>query len=292
MSTDTAQERLTPRIPGLYASDAEFAAARPDEADSAAIDRPVKTALITGCSSGYGLETARHFHSKGWNVIATMRTPREEVLPRSERLRVLPLDVTQPESIASALEASGPIDVLVNNAGIGIVGVFEATPMATTRDMFETNTFGAMAMTQAVLPQFRARRSGVVVNVTSSVTLTPMPLAAVYTGSKMAIEGFTGSLALELEAFNVHVKLVEPGFCPTTSMTANIGLVPEGLIPEAYAPFAEPIFAGLAQPAAVTKPSDVAEAVWRAANDESGQLRFPAGADAVALTSGRFAAEA
>jgi NAD(P)-dependent dehydrogenase (short-subunit alcohol dehydrogenase family) len=243
----------------------------------------MKTALITGCSSGYGLETARHFHSKGWSVIATMRTPREEILPRSERVRVLPLDVTKPESIARALELSGPIDVLVNNAGIGIIGAFEATPMATTRHIFETNTFGVMAMTQAVLPQFRARRSGVVVNVTSSVTLTPVPLSAVYTGSKMAIEGFTVSLALELEAFNVHVKLVEPGYCPTTGMTANLG--PEALIPEAYAPFAERVLAAIAQPAAVTKPSDVAEAVWRAANDASGQLRFPAGADAVALTA-------
>ncbi len=281
MSTNTSQERMTRRT---HATDKQFPAARPDEADSAAIERPVKTALITGCSSGYGLETARHFHSKGWNVVATMRTPREEVLPRSERLRVLPLDVTQPESIASALEASGPIDVLVNNAGIGIVGAFEATPMTTTRDIFETNTFGAMSMTQAVLPQFRARRSGVVVNVTSSVTLTPVPLSAVYTGSKMAIEGFTASLALELEAFNVHVKLVEPGFCPSTRMTAN--MIPEALIPEAYASFAERIFAGYAQPDAVTRPSDVAEAVWRAANDASGQLRFPAGADALALVSG------
>ena len=79
----------------------------------------MKTVLITGCSSGYGLETARHFHAQGWNVVATMRTPREDVLPRSERLRVLALDVTKPESIAAALEASGPIDVLVNNAGIG-----------------------------------------------------------------------------------------------------------------------------------------------------------------------------
>ena len=110
------------------------------------------------------------------------------------------LDVTKPHSIAAALETSGPIDALVNNAGIGVVGAFEATPMATTREVFETNTFGVIAMTQAVLPAFRARRSGVVVNVTSSVTLAPMPLAAVYTASKMAIEGFTGSLALELEA--------------------------------------------------------------------------------------------
>jgi NADP-dependent 3-hydroxy acid dehydrogenase YdfG len=122
-------------------------------------------------------------------VIATMRNPREGVLPRSERLRVVALDVTKRHSIAAALEATGPVDVLVNNAGIGAVGAFEATPMATTRDLFETNTFGVMAMTQAVLPQFRARRSGVVVNVTSSVTLTPMPLAAVYTASKTASKG-------------------------------------------------------------------------------------------------------
>ena len=199
----------------------------------------MKTVLITGCSSGYGLETARHFHAQGWNVVATMRTPREDVLPRSERLRVLALDVTKPESIAAALEASGPIDVLVNNAGIGVIGAFEATPMATVREVFETNTFGVMAMTQAVLPQFRARRSGVVVNVTSSVTLAPMPLAAVYTASKMAIEGFTASLAHELEAFNVRVKLVEPGYGPTTRFTSNGGPRMEGLIPEAYAPFAQ-----------------------------------------------------
>src|SRR5215510_1847344 len=125
----------------------------------------MKTVLITGSSSGYGLETARHFHAQGWNVIATMRTPRDNALPRSDRLRVVALDVTKPEQIAAALEASGPLDVLVNNAGIGLMGAFEVTPMSTVREVFETNTFGMMAMTQAVLPQFRARRSGVVVNV-------------------------------------------------------------------------------------------------------------------------------
>ena len=250
---------------------------------SGVILQVMKTVLITGCSSGYGLETARHFHAQGWNVVATMRTPREDVLPRSQRLRVLALDVTKPESIAAAVEASGSVDVLVNNAGIGVIGAFEATPMATTREVFETNTFGVIAMTQAVVPQFRARRSGVVVNVTSSVTLTAMPLAAVYTASKMAIEGFTASLALELEFFNVRVKLVEPGYGPTTRFTSNGGRRMEGLIPEAYAPFAEPIFAAFAQPAAVTTAVDVAEVVYRAANDASGQLRFPAGADAEAL---------
>jgi short-subunit dehydrogenase len=197
---------------------------------------------------------------------------------------MLPLDVTRPASIAATIEAAGPIDVLVNNAGIGLFGAFEATPMLTTREVFETNTFGVMAMTQAVLPQLRARKSGVVINVTSSATLAPMPLVAVYTASKTATEGFTASLAFELDAFNVAVKLVEPGYAPSTRFTENSGTRMEGLIPPAYAPFAERIFAAMTQPTAVTTASDVAEAVWRAAHDTTGQLRFPAGADAVALS--------
>ena len=243
----------------------------------------MKTVMITGSSSGYGLETARHFHAQGWNVIATMRKPNAEVLPRSERLRVVALDVTDEQSIAAALEASGPIDVLVNNAGIGVVGAFEATPMSHIRKVFDTNTFGAMAMTQAVLPLFREQNSGVVVNVTSSATLAPMPLAAAYTASKMAIEGFTGSLAHELAAFNIRVKLVEPGYAPTTRFSHNSVLNIDDLIPPAYQSFAQPIFAAYAMPALTTKESDVAEAVWAAANDLSGQLRFPAGPDAVEL---------
>lgn len=247
----------------------------------------MKTVLITGCSSGYGLETARHFLAQGWHVVATMRTPRADLLPRSEHLRVLPLDVTKPESIAAALEAAGPIDVLVNNAGLGLFGAFEATPMATVREIFETNTFGMMAMTQAVLPQFRQRRSGLVINVTSTVTLAPMPLVAAYTASKTAIEGFTESLALELEPFGVRVKLVEPGYGPSTRFTANGAERMQGLIPEAYAPLAQSIFATLGNPAAVTTEADVAEAVWRAANDAGATLHYPAGADAIALSQGQ-----
>ena len=247
----------------------------------------MNTVLITGCSSGYGLETAHYFNSKGWNVIATMRTPREDILPQSKRLRVVALDVTKSESIAAAIRTAGPIDVLVNNAGIGVVGAFEATPMATAREVFETNTFGVMAMMQAVLPQFRERKSGVIVNVTSSVTLEAMPLAGIYTASKTAVEGLTGSVAFELAAFNVRVKLVEPGYGPTTAFASNGGSRMAGLIPEAYASFAAPVFAAFAQPTAVTTEADVAEVVWRAANDFTGQLRFPAGPDAVALAKTR-----
>lgn len=245
----------------------------------------MKTVLITGCSSGYGLETARHFHANGWNVIATMRTPRDGLLPESDRIQMLALDVTKPDSVSAAIEASGPIDVLVNNAGIGVVGAFEPMPMTTIREVFETNTFGVMAMTQAVLPQMRERGSGVVVNVTSSVTLTAMPLAAVYTASKMAIEGFTASLALELDAVNVTAKLVEPGYGPSTSFTSNGASRMDGLVPEPYQGFAAPIFEAFGQATLFTTESDVAEAVYRAATDTSGQLRFPAGADAVELAN-------
>lgn len=243
----------------------------------------MKTVLITGCSSGYGLETARHFHAQGWTVIATMRTPREGLLPASPRMQLLPLDITRPESVAAALARSGPVDVLVNNAGVGLFGAFELTPMATVREVFEANTFGTMAMTQAVLPQFRTRRSGVIVNVTSSATLAPFPLVAAYTASKMAIEGFTASLAFELEAFNLRVKLVEPGYAPSTRFAENGQQRMRGLISESYRSCAEASFAALSQMTAVTHEADVAEAVWLAANDESGTLRFPAGADAVAL---------
>jgi NAD(P)-dependent dehydrogenase (short-subunit alcohol dehydrogenase family) len=251
-----------------------------------------KTIFITGTSSGYGKATAELFLERGWNVVATMRKPNPDLFHSTgTRLQVLPLDVTDADSIAKALAqvigAFGTIDVLVNNAGIGVVGAFEATPMSTVREVFETNTFGVMAMTQAILPLFRGRKAGTVVNVTSSVTLARMPLAAAYTASKAAIEGFTGSLAFELEPFHVKVKLVEPGYGPATRFASNGAHRMEGLIPEAYAPFAEPIFAAFARPAAVTTESDVAEAIWRAANDTTGQLRFPAGADALALAQSR-----
>jgi NAD(P)-dependent dehydrogenase (short-subunit alcohol dehydrogenase family) len=247
----------------------------------------MKTVLITGCSSGYGLDTARFFLDRGWQVIATMRTPREDVLPRRERLRVLALDVTKPESIAAAVAEAGPIDVLVNNAGIGLLGAFEATPMETVRELFETNTFGAMAMTQSVLPQFRQRKAGVIVNVTSSATLAPFPLVAAYTASKTAVEGFTASLANELQQFNVRVKLVEPGYCPDTRFAENGGPRMQGLITEPYAAYVQGVFAEFAKVSLTTDPLDVAQAVWEAANDTSNRLHFAAGPDAVELANAK-----
>lgn len=245
------------------------------------------TVLITGCSSGYGLATALHFHDEGWNVIATMRQPRRDLLPESRRLRVLPLDVTQPDSIRAVIAEAGPLDVLVNNAGIGLVGAFEATPMSTVRELFETNTFGTMAMTRAVLPQLRARRGGAIVNVTSSVCLAPMPLVGAYKASKDAVEGFSEALTFEVAEFGIRIKLVEPGYCPSTRFTANGGARMVGLFPEPYAEFAQRTLAGFSGVSATTRETDVAAAVLRAATDRSATLRFPAGADALALANER-----
>ncbi|MGW0435742.1 SDR family oxidoreductase [Micromonospora sp. NPDC003197] len=245
--------------------------------------------LITGTSSGYGREIARHFLAQGWTVIAAMRTPRSDVLPESDRLHVVELDVTKPSTITAAIETAGPIDALVNNAGVGLIGVFEGTPMTRVREIFETNTFGVMATTQAVLPQFRERGTGVVVNVTSSVVLGHMPLSTIYKASKMAIEGFTASLALELAEFGVRAKTVEPGACLTTGFAAkatnftDITGSLEGLVPTPYLPFAKKTLASFTDQDLFTRESDVAETVWRAVHDTTGQLRFPAGPDALRL---------
>ncbi|SHN17101.1 Short-chain dehydrogenase [Duganella sacchari] len=244
----------------------------------------MKTILITGCSSGFGLETARHFLERDWNVIATMRDPRDDLLPRSARLRVLPLDVTDADSIRRLIEAAGPVDVLVNNAGIGMLGALEGSSMATAREVFETNTLGTIAMTQAVLPQFRERRAGVVINVTSSVTLKALPLLSVYTGSKAAVNAFTESLALELKHFNIRAHVVLPGRAPGTSFGANAKQRVQ--LSEAYAELTDSVFAGWAQSTEeVTEAIDVAKAVWLAATDAAAPMRIAAGADAVTLMS-------
>jgi len=243
-----------------------------------------KTILITGSSSGYGKATAEHFLRSGWNVIATMRRPDADIFDAPiSRLRVLPLDVTSEQHIVAAIEAAGSVDVLVNNAGIGGIGAFEAMPMSLIRQLVETNTIGVMAMCHAIIPQMRERRSGMIVNVTSSVTLGEFPLAAAYTASKQAVEGFTASLAHELRYFGVGVKLIEPGYAPTTRFGANAIVPVEDLLPGEYAEFARPILEAFASPTLTTSESDVAEAIWAAVHDTTGQLRFPAGADAIAL---------
>lgn len=244
------------------------------------------TILITGCSSGFGLDTARFFLAQGWHVIATMRTPRDDLLPRSERLRVLPLDVTDATSIRQCVEAAGPIDALVNNAGIGLLAPLEGVTLDQARVLFETNTLGTMAMTQAVLPQLRQRKAGVIVNVTSSVTLKPLPLLSVYTSSKAAVNAFTESLALELAPFGIRVRLVLPGRAPETRFGDNARQRMTGEPHAAYTDYQARMFAAMRDAdTPVTQARDVTEAVWRAVTDPAAPMRLPAGADALALAA-------
>lgn len=252
----------------------------------------MKTVLITGCSSGFGRATAMLFLERGWNVVATMRTPEKSDLPRTERLRVARLDVTDRATIDAALrdgiEAFGDLDVLVNNAGIGFMGALEATPENTIRDLFETNTFGPIVLSRAIAPHFRARRAGTLVNVTSSAAIVPMPLVSVYNATKSALDGFTESLAYELAVFGVRTKIVQPGFSPHTGFIANSSERMAEVELEPYTPYRDRLMSGM-RDAKTTSGADVANAVWLAATDGSDRLRYPAGPDAEDLAALRRA---
>ncbi|KAB0567639.1 SDR family oxidoreductase [Brucella pituitosa] len=239
------------------------------------------TILITGCSSGFGLQTAKLFLERGWDVIATMRTPDENLLPSSDRLRVLALDITDSTSVALAVEAAGRIDVLVNNAGFGAPAPVELTAPETVKALFETNTIGTLAMVQAVVPQMRQRRAGVVINVTSTVTVKTLPVVGVYRASKAAVNAFTESLAVEMKPFGVRVHIVLPGRSPETSFGANARPHLRGMDDPDYAPLLQQFIKSVQEDTGpVTYAPDVAEAIWRAATDPFAPLRIPGGADA------------
>lgn len=246
----------------------------------------MKTVLITGCSTGFGRDTARHFLDHGWRVFATMRNPAASTLPTSDQLRVLPLDVTDADSIAAAIAQVGPVDVLVNNAGAGWLNALEGTPLDTVRDLFETNLFGAIAMMQAVLPDMRTRRSGVIVNVSSSSLYKPLPLLSVYRASKAALNALTESAAHELAPFGISIRVVMPGMAPSTSFgdTARSRIMDDGGFPEAYVDYAQQTLAAMMEAAngPVTVGQDVADAVFRAATDPDCPTVLPAGPDAIA----------
>ncbi|SHJ17681.1 Short-chain dehydrogenase [Aureimonas altamirensis DSM 21988] len=249
----------------------------------------MQTVFITGSSTGFGREIALRFLNEGWNVVATMRNPAASTLPESDRLRVLPLDVTDAGSIRDAVAKAGTIDVLVNNAGIGWLNAVEGTPLDMARHIFETNTLGTIATMQAVLPAMRERRSGVIVNVSSSTTLAPMALLSVYAASKAAVNMLTQSAALELAEFGIRARVVLPGAAPTTSFgnSARALIGQNGGFPEAYGDFVGKTMEAMQQHAAgpVTTAEDVAEAVLRAATDPDCPMMLPAGADAKALAA-------
>lgn len=239
--------------------------------------------FITGASSGFGLATAELFLAQGWEVVATMRDPQAQTIPAHERLHTFRLDVTDAASIAQAVVDAGIVDVLVNNAGVGMLNVLEGVDMAKARELFDTNVLGTIALTQAVLPGMRARRAGVIVNISSSVTLRPFPALAVYSASKAAINAFTESLALETAQFGIRTRLVLPGSAPTTAFGKNAMARMGTSVPAPYEAFVQDYFKEMRGQIDKTAAVDVARAVWRAATEPDAPMRLPAGADAEAL---------
>lgn len=244
-----------------------------------------QTVFITGCSSGFGLVTARHFLDRGWNVVATMRTPPGD-FGASDRLLVTRLDVQDPASIEAAVGESlarfGAIDVLINNAGFGLFGVFESTAPEKIREQFEVNVFGVMDVTRAFLPHFRERKAGVIINVSSGAGVFTLPALSLYCSSKFALEGFSESLSYELASQGITVKIVEPGGVLSTNFGQR-GAAEAGhneSLPD-YAEFLEKtqaVFAGLRGERTATS-EDVAAVIFGAATDGSAQLRYVATAD-------------
>lgn len=245
-----------------------------------------QTVLITGCSTGLGRLAARHFAVEGWNVVATMRKPEPSLAEEfPDRVLVEALDVADPASVEAAVAAGiarfGSLDVVVNNAGITILSILEATPPEAIRRTFETNLFGVINVIQAVTPHLRAHGGGTIVNVSSGVGFVAVPLLSLYVASKHAVEGLSESLAYELESQNIRMKLVEPGAMRNTSFSASGHSASQTApVPEAYkAYFDHALGTMMDYPFPDTEERAVAETVFRAATDPSPRLRYPVGPD-------------
>jgi short-subunit dehydrogenase len=241
---------------------------------------PTKTVFITGASSGIGQATALLFQEKGWNVVATMRSPEKAAaLMKHDRTLVLRLDVTDIHSIQASLQEAitrfGAIDVLVNNAGFGLVGPFEAsTPEQVERQM-ATNVTGLMNVTREILHHFRERRDGILVNVSSMGGRVTFPLYSVYHATKWAVEGFSEALVYELEPFNIRVKIIEPGPIKTDFYDRSQDVMAQpGLT--AYDSFVAKAMPNMQQSGATAPgPEVVAQTIFKAATDGSRRLRYP-----------------
>ncbi|KAJ6519215.1 short-chain alcohol dehydrogenase [Mycena sanguinolenta] len=258
-----------------------------------------KTIFITGASTGIGLASAKLFHSIGWNVVATMRnpTPEHELVNMNDpRMFVQRLDVQEFTSIKPAIDAGiekfGRIDVLLNNAGYGQSGLFEAIPREKIQEQFDVNFFGLMDVTRTILPHFRANNGGGVINVSSGSGLWSMPLTSIYSASKFALEGLTEALWFELRSQNIFVKSVIPhgGVSATGFGTRFRGSFAADPTLTSYNEFMARIAQSLEK--MFTGPfissGDVAETIRVAATDGTDQLRYLIGNDTRGFVKARY----
>jgi NAD(P)-dependent dehydrogenase (short-subunit alcohol dehydrogenase family) len=251
----------------------------------------MKTVLITGASSGIGLETALTFYEHKWNVVATMRNPenRRTLLHEKGLPDLVHLDVMDGASIHAAiqytLEKYQGVDVLVNNAGYALYGPFEATTQEQVMRQFNTNVFGLMQATRQLLPLFRQRQDGVLINVASMGGRIGFPLYTIYNSTKWAVEGFSEALQYELKPLNIRVKLIEPGVIKTDFYERSMDTVDSGEWQEAYGGILKrgEKRTGEAALRGATSPRVVARTIYRAATDATWRLRYPVGLDARAI---------
>ncbi|SFU04260.1 NADP-dependent 3-hydroxy acid dehydrogenase YdfG [Pseudovibrio denitrificans] len=251
------------------------------------------TILITGASSGIGKSTAKYFHDKGWNVIATMRQPEnEEELTKLNNTLVTRLDVTDEASIEAAISEGiarfGKIDVLLNNAGYGAYGPLEAFSMDKIRRQFETNVIGLIAVTKGVLPHLRANKSGTIVNISSIGGQMTFPLGALYHGTKFAVEGISEALHYELEAAGIKMKIVEPGMIRTDFAGRSFDFTNDESLTE-YQGVVQAFFGAMSGDMPSSDPIVVAEVIYTAVTDGTDTLRYRAGPDAVQFLDNRKA---
>jgi NAD(P)-dependent dehydrogenase (short-subunit alcohol dehydrogenase family) len=254
-----------------------------------------QTVLITGASTGFGQSAAQHFAAQGWNVIATMRAPADgAALARLPNVLVEHLDVQDPASIDAAISAGigrfGRIDVLVNNAGFGLFGIFEATSRVKIQEQFDVNVFGVMDVTRAMLPHFRDNRAGVIVNVSSGAGVFGLPMVSLYTASKFALEGFSESLSYELASQGIAVKIVEPGGVLSTSFgkrsTEEAGHADTPADYDAFVASTHEVFARL-RGARLATSEHVAAVIFEASSDGTDRLRYVATEDIAPLVKAR-----
>ena len=242
--------------------------------------------LITGSSSGIGKATAKLFQTKGWQVIATMRSPEKEtelnLLPNIELVK---LDVTDQRQIqevmTKAIKKYKHIDVIVNNAGYGLIGPFEAATSEEIQKQYDTNVFGLMHVCQAILPHFREQKQGTIINVSSMGGRISLPFYSLYMSTKWAVEGFSESLQFELNAFGIRVKLIEPGAIATDFFGRSLITTDTTKIP-AYRTLFEQANANM-HTTQGSKAELVAQIIYKAATDKTTRLRYPVGKDARVL---------
>ena len=239
----------------------------------------MKTILITGTSSGIGRATVRHFSTNGWRVVATMRNPDKETeMQHWPNVVLKSLDVTNQESIdraiSSTIQEFGHIDVVVNNAGYGAIGIFEASTPEQIQRQFDTNVFGLINVIRTILPHFRGRRAGTIINVSSIGGRVTFPLYSVYHGTKWAVEGFAESLHYELKPFNIKVKNVEPGPIKTDFYDRSQDLFHKAGL-DAYKEYEQRVLGNSKNFGAnAPGPEVVAKTIWKAANDDNFRIRY------------------